>query len=259
MRKFRRIFVWICRPQAVVGFLALCLCIGALGTLARSAYATAGNGQCRSQPLRPQAVSQVDCTVRPCMALSFDDGPNPDVTPHILDILARQQVKATFFVVGAHIAGHESILKRQYAEGHEIGNHSWSHPDLSKLTPEQAGEQIQATQRAIAGVGVPVPRLLRPPYGAVSDVVVAHNNLSIVRWNIDPEDWLFRDPAKIQEHLLSQARPGAIILLHDIYPSTVAALEPALQVLKQSYQFVTVSQLLNLTPGDQGQYFSRQR
>jgi peptidoglycan/xylan/chitin deacetylase (PgdA/CDA1 family) len=257
MRKAHRIFAWICRPQALVGFAAVCLCVGALGGIIRttsnvplpprpSQYAS-------TLPVRPH----LDCSIKPCLALTFDDGPNPQTTPQVLDILARQQVKATFFVLGMRVSGHEALLRREYREGHEIGNHSWSHPDLSKLSPEDAQKQIESTQNVIAAAGVPAPKILRPPYGAINEMVDAHSNLTVVRWNIDPEDWRLKDPAKINGQLLAHVRPGSIVLMHDIYPSTVATLEPLIQALKQQYQLVTASQLLNLSPGDQGQFFAR--
>jgi peptidoglycan/xylan/chitin deacetylase (PgdA/CDA1 family) len=171
--------------------------------------------------------------------------------------LAKHQVRATFFVLGVQVAGHEQILQRMHRDGHEIGNHSWNHKDFSTLTPEEVEAQVLMTQQAIASAGVPVPKVLRPPYGAVNDMVVAHNYLSIVRWNVDPQDWKLHDPARISEHLLAGARPGAIILMHDIYPWSAAALDLSIGELKKHYQLVTASQLLNLSPGDQGQYFSR--
>jgi peptidoglycan/xylan/chitin deacetylase (PgdA/CDA1 family) len=258
MRRVPRIFAWLGRPQALIGFAAMCLCVGAIGGVLRSSVPIS----LPVTPPGPQALvqpSRIDCDSKPCLALTFDDGPNAQITPQILDILARQHVKATFFIIGLHVLGNEELLRREHREGHEIGNHTWNHPDLSKLSPEDAQAQIDVTQKVIAATGVPAPKILRPPYGAVSDMVVAHTNLTIVRWNTDPEDWHLKDPAKINEQLLAHARPGAIILMHDIYPSTVAALELALQNLKQRFQFVTASQLLNLSPGDQGQFFARFR
>jgi peptidoglycan-N-acetylglucosamine deacetylase len=258
MRKSWRIFNWMCRPQAVVGFVVICLCVSACSSMLRPHGGTSQSHFGSARPPAPAFIApHVDCAAKPCIALTFDDGPNPAVTPHILDILAQQQVKATFFVVGMRVAGNEHMLQREYREGHEIGNHSWSHPDLSKLTTEEAEQQIQATQQAIAMAGVPAPRILRPPYGAVDTAVLAHSNLSIVRWNVDPEDWKNQDPPKIFEQVMTHVRPGAVILLHDIYPSTVAVLEPLLIALKPHYQFLTASQLLNLSPGDQGQFFGR--
>lgn len=257
MRRPTRAFAWIGYPQALVGFIVLCLGMGGWGLLARPAQQSlAARASAPHQVFPARPVSLPDCRAKPCLALTFDDGPSAHITPQVLDILARQQVKATFFIIGVHVAGNESLLQRQYREGHEIGNHSWNHPDLSKLTPEESQAQLDNTQRIIAAAGVPAPKIMRPPYGVVNDMVAAHNRLTIVRWNVDPEDWKSQDPAKIQEQLLAAVRPGAIILMHDIYPATAAALEPIIQALKPSYQFVTASQLLQLSPGDQGQFFA---
>lgn len=248
---------WAVRPQLfVVGLAAVC-CLGAVWGWTRSQTQTIQSSLDFKQQVGAAQTVRPDCSAKPCIALTFDDGPNPEVTPQILDILQRYQVKATFFLVGARVPGNESIVQREYREGHEVGNHSWSHPDLSSLTPEGVQYQIKAAQQVISSAGVPMPRLLRPPYGSINDMVAAHNNMTVVRWNIDPEDWHLRDPGLINQQLMANVRPGSIILLHDIYHTTTAALEPMLQTLQQTYQFVTVSQLLNLSSGDQGQYFAR--
>lgn len=252
-------------PQAVICFVVLCLCVGALSGVVRQASAqpvapshtqlvTGGY-----EPAPMERLPRPDCNARPCLALTFDDGPHDVVTPQVLDILLRQQVKATFFIVGSRVAGREALLQREFHEGHEIGNHSWSHPDLTKLSPADAEGQISATQRAIAGAGVPAPHILRPPYGAIDSMVAARANMTIVRWNIDPEDWGHKDAAKIHQNVMEHVKPGGIILLHDIDPATVGALEPIIVELKPNYQFVTASQLLDLSPGDPGQYFGRGR
>jgi peptidoglycan/xylan/chitin deacetylase (PgdA/CDA1 family) len=229
-----------------------------MGMLVRPDLAAGASQFPLADPLSQRmAIPRIDCNAKPCLALTFDDGPNAQSSPQVLDVLARHHIKATFFIIGVHVPGNEAIVQREHREGHEIGNHTWNHPDLSKLSPEEAQSQIEATQRVIAAAGVPVPKIMRPPFGAVSDTFAAHNNLTIVRWNVDPEDWRVQNPVKIQEQLLAHVRPGAIVLLHDIYPATVAALEPSLQALTQQYQFVTVSQLLDLSPGDQGQFFAR--
>lgn len=247
------------RPPLLLGFVVLCLCAGALGGVSRPQPNHSSPLAPPSHPASaPIVTSGTNCAAVACLALTFDDGPNPEVTPYILDTLAQKRVKATFFVIGVHVAAHEDLVRSEYKEGHEIGNHTWSHPDLSKLAPEAVEEQLQLTQKAITAAGVPAPHVLRPPYGAIDDTVAAHNNLTVVRWNVDPEDWRLKDPAKIAEQIVAHARPGAIILLHDIYPTTAAALAPTIDALRQqNYQFVTVDQLLNLSPGDQGQFFAR--
>lgn len=248
------------RPQLWVCFVVLCLSVGAIGSLERFVGLTQTQDTSKQEPLRFQRSTQYphpDCTKEPCVALTFDDGPDQYTTPLILDILAREDVPATFFVVGNRIPGQEAILKRAYTEGHEIGNHTFSHPDLSRLQPSDVESQITQTQAAIMRAGVPAPRLIRPPYGMINEMVASHNHLIVVRWNVDPEDWRLKDPAKVVDLLMAQAHPGAIILLHDIQPVTVAALEPALKLLKEKYRIVSVAQLLNVTAGDEGQYFGR--
>ncbi len=253
-----QIFSWLARPQLVIGFAVLCLGMSAAGAWERQVNTSVmpflKPHTLPEQELRTQNTPSL-CVPMPCIALTFDDGPNEQITPQILDLLAKYQVRATFFVVGSHVVGHEPILKRIHNDRHEIGNHSWSHPDFSTLSPEDMELQLSRTQRAITEAGVPAPKILRPPYGVVNEMVAAHNHLSIVRWNVDPEDWKEKNPAKVAQRIIQAARPGAIILLHDTHSSSVGAIDQAVPVLKQQYQLVTVSQLLNLSPGDQGQFF----
>jgi peptidoglycan/xylan/chitin deacetylase (PgdA/CDA1 family) len=144
-----------------------------------------------------------------------------------------------------------------HQEGHEVGNHTWGHPDLTRLSPSEIHAQLEMTQAAVVAAGLPAPTLLRPPYGVVNDMVRSHVGLTIVRWNVDPGDWRSSDPSKIQADIVAQAKPGGVMLLHDRRPSTADAIGPAIQSLKPRYQFVTVSELFGLTPGDQGQFFGR--
>lgn len=255
MRQIRAVFRWLTRPQALLGFVVICLSIGGIGAAMCHPAGRTSAADTVLPPPAPPALAGVNCRARPCLAITFDDGPEPTITPQILDILARYNAKATFFVIGRQVPGQEGLLQRMRHEGHEIGNHSWSHPDLSGLPPEAVTDQLQATQRAIAAAGVPVPRLLRPPYGAVNDMMASHNRLTIVRWNVDPEDWKPTNPEAIAAHIIAHAHPGAIVLLHDIRPQAVIALEKVLLTLHGQYQFVTASQVLGLSPGDQGQYF----
>lgn len=203
------------------------------------------------------AYAGVDCALTPCMALTFDDGPNPITTPQILDILERQQVHATFFVVGSRVAGEGPLLRRMYREGHEIGSHSWSHPDLTALPPAQIMRQVNLTQAAIVREGLPAPSLFRPPYGAVNATVKNVIPMTLAMWNIDPLDWQTKDPAKVRDTILAHARPGAVVDLHDIYPVTAQSLESTIQALKPQYQLVTFSELFNLDSGQRGEYFGR--
>lgn len=261
MSAYRGSFSWIQKPQVLICFVVLCLFASAVGNFERlvsphPVHAALPREQIQKET--PKQYARPNCAIAPCVAVTFDDGPDEHTTPIVLDILAREQTPATFFVVGNRISGREAILQRMFREGHEIGNHTFGHPDLSRLSPGEVEAQIAQTQVAVMRAGVPAPRLIRPPYGSIDPMVASHNHLTVVRWNVDPEDWRLKDPAKVIELLMAQVRPGSIVLLHDIQPVTVAALESALQLLKQKYHIVSVSHLLNLTTGDEGQYFGRQ-
>lgn len=205
----------------------------------------------------PSIDISTDCAKVACLALTFDDGPSAEVTPRILDILDAHHAKATFFVIGQRVAGNEALLKRMQASGYEIGNHSWSHRKPSELSPQELEDEISRTQQAVAAAGVPAPKLFRPPYGEFNAMIRSHAQMTVIAWNVDPEDWNVRKPEKIVEAVTSHAKPGAIVDLHDIRPLTADALDAILTNLEQQYQLVTVSELLNLTPGQQGIFYGR--
>ncbi|MGT2929692.1 polysaccharide deacetylase family protein [Streptococcus dentasini] len=178
------------------------------------------------------------------VALTFDDGPNPVTTPKVLKTLKKYKAKATFFVVGQSIAGNESILKEELKAGHDIGNHSWNHPQLNKLPTNQASAQITQTSQAIEKATGQAPKLLRPPYGATNDKVRSLTNLYQVLWDVDTLDWKNRNTQAILSQVKSQVKDGSVILMHDIHPTTVNALPAVLEYLRsQGYKFVTVSEL----------------
>jgi peptidoglycan/xylan/chitin deacetylase (PgdA/CDA1 family) len=204
-----------------------------------------------------ESAQSVDCSKGRCLALTFDDGPNPVATPMILDILERQQVPATFFVVGTRAATQGATLRRMYLDGNEIGNHSWSHANMSTLSTDQVMAQINQTQSAVVLAGVPAPRLFRPPYGAVSNTMRTVIPMTFAMWNIDPLDWQERDPNKVRDRILAEAKPGGVVDMHDIYLTTAQALESAIIELKKQYHLVTYSQLFNLQAGQRGEYFGR--
>lgn len=203
------------------------------------------------------AAPTVDCSKMRCLALTFDDGPNPIATPMILDILERQHVQATFFVVGTRAATQGAILRRMYADGNEIGNHSWSHANMSVMSADQISAQINQTQAAVSAANIPAPRLFRPPYGAVSQTMRNTIPMTFAMWNIDPLDWDEKDPNKVKDRILTEVKPGGVLDLHDIYVTTAQALEPTIIELKKQYHLVTYSQLFNLQAGQRGEYFGR--
>ena len=179
------------------------------------------------------------------LALTFDDGPGGD-TPRLLDTLYKYRAKATFFVIGKNVAPHATILKREVADGHEIGNHTWAHPNLRTLSSAAIASQIQDTQTAIQQAsGGYTPQTVRPPYGVIDGNVSAHlQGLRPAFWSIDTLDWLDRDTNVIYDRIMAGAQQNAIILLHDIHPHSVdAAIRAIRQLRTDGWQLVTVSQL----------------
>lgn len=257
--------VWyrVARPQAAAALMAMSVAVwGGYASLADIVTPVQAADVPVIQPIEPKVESiaiaaPLDCAKVACLALTFDDGPKADATPRVLDILDRYSVRATFFLIGQHIPGNEALVRRIHASGHEIGNHTWSHRKLSELSPQEVQDDIARAQNAIVAAGAPAPTLFRPPYGAVDSMVLGHVPMTVVAWNIDPEDWKAKKPEKIIEHILAHAKPGAIVDLHDIYGITADALEPLIISLQQTYHLVTVSQLLNLPPGQPGIFYGR--
>jgi peptidoglycan/xylan/chitin deacetylase (PgdA/CDA1 family) len=200
----------------------------------------------------PPADGAVDCSRDSCIALTFDDGPGP-YTSQLLDELATAGVRATFFVIGQNAAAMPDLVRRAAAGGHAIGNHTWDHPHLPSLGAEQVADEVDKTTAALATAGV-VTDLMRPPYGATDDAVAsaaADRGYAQVLWDVDTQDWLNLDVAVTTQRALEGARPGAIVLMHDIHPTTVQAVPGIIEALRaQGYTFVTVPQLLGaVRPG----------
>ena len=192
------------------------------------------------------------------VALTFDDGPNATTTPQALDILAKYKIKATFFVQGQNISGNEALLKRMKSEGHEVGNHSWNHPVLTQLSLEDAKKQLSDTESAITSVLGSSSKLMRPPYGAISDDIRNSLDLSFIMWDVDSLDWKSKNEAAILTEIQRQATDGSIILMHDIHQTSVNALPKVIEYLQgQGYSFVTVSELLGNHVKPHEIYYSR--
>ena len=183
---------------------------------------------------------------RKVVALTFDDGPNPTTTNQALDTLSKYGIKATFFVLGKNVSGNEEILKRMKSDGHVIGNHSWSHPVLSKLSLDEAKKQITDTEDALTKVLGSSSKLMRPPYGAITDDIRNSLDLSFIMWDVDSLDWKNKNEASILTEIQREVKNGSIILMHDIHAETVHALPKVIDYLKgQGYDFVTVPDLLD--------------
>ena len=185
------------------------------------------------------------------IALTFDDGPHPVKTPKILEILEKNGVKATFFIVGSLAEYHPEIVKKEAALGHEIANHSYTHPRFSKLTEAEIKAEIEKTDAIIKKASGITPRLFRPPEGAYSPGIVniaASLGKETVIWTVDTLDWAKTPVDKIVENVKTNVTSGSIVLFHDCTRDgtfTSEALEILLPYLKaQGYEFVTVSELI---------------
>lgn len=202
---------------------------------------------------KPKRIVYVRCEVsKPVVALTFDDGPHPEFTPRLLDTLKKEGIKATFFMVGRCVASYPNIVKRMVDEGHEVANHSWSHPQLTAMSNAGVDSQMQRTHDAIIKACGVTPTLYRPPYGAtrLSQQKRLHEQLGYwaILWDVDPLDWQTpRTVKKVHDRVLEQTKPGSIILCHDIHETTVDAMPATITDLKaRGFQFMTVTELIKL-------------
>ena len=181
--------------------------------------------------------------------MTFDDGPHASNTPRLLDMLKQRKIKATFFVVGQCAVEYPTIMKRIAAEGHELANHSWSHPQLSAMSDAAVHDQIQKTHDAIIQSTGVTPTLMRPPFGAFTQRQQRWANgewgYKCILWDVDPLDWKVRNAARVQSEILKHTVSGSIILSHDIHKTTVDAMPETLDgLLAKGFKFVTVTELL---------------
>ncbi|WP_183163770.1 polysaccharide deacetylase family protein [Alteribacter keqinensis] len=180
------------------------------------------------------------------VALTYDDGPHSEHTTELLRHLDEFDAKATFFLLGSHVESHPSIVKEISASGHEIGNHTWNHPDLTTLEPDQVAKEIQATNEIIYKVTGEKPTVFRPPYGASDDTVGQALTEPEILWTLDTFDWQTESPEEITKVVMSEVTDGSIILLHDIHERSIKASRIILEELKEEgYEFVTVSELID--------------
>lgn len=188
------------------------------------------------------------------VALTFDDGPESELTPEILDILDEHGIKATFFVIGQNAARHTDILREIYDRGHEIGNHSWSHKYLPKISKSSKKNEILKTEELLVDVLGKHTPIFRPPYGAVKaqdKQLIDSLGYRIVNWSVDTRDWAGTSGEQIMKYVKQQLKPGGIILMHNsgntktvknmikILPTMINWIE------EQGYEFVTVTGILD--------------
>lgn len=180
---------------------------------------------------------------KPVVALTFDDGPSR-YTEEILETLRRNEVCATFFVLGNKVEDYQEVLKKSVSYHNELGNHSYNHKWLSRLPINSLKEQIEKTQQVLQKNLSYQPKYLRPTYGSVNDRIRKNTELKIVLWTVDTKDWKITNVDRIIEKATTNIKDGDIILMHDIFERSSQALEKIIPILKeQGFQFVTISEL----------------
>lgn len=179
------------------------------------------------------------------IAITFDDGPNEFTTPKILKILKENDVPATFFMLGENVNKNKEIVEKVFKSGHEIGNHSFSHNQLTLLSNKEMKEEIEKTDQAIFEITRHFPDYIRPPYGSANEELAEIGKRPFIEWSVDSRDWESKNKESIIDEVKNQVYPGSILLFHDIQPATVEALPEVIAYLySQNYVFMTISQLL---------------
>ncbi|MEM9079964.1 MAG: polysaccharide deacetylase family protein [Verrucomicrobiota bacterium] len=190
------------------------------------------------------------------IALTFDDGPHPKNTPRLLDILRQRNIKATFYVIGNSVDSYPEITRRIVAEGHELGNHTYNHPNLTKLSNAGVRKELDRTRDAIVRATGVQPRTMRPPYGALltrqREMIRSEYGYPTILWDVDPLDWKRPGTSVVRSRILSGTKSGSIVLAHDLHSTTVDAMPSTLDaLLNKGFRFITVSQLIALKGAQQ--------
>jgi len=182
------------------------------------------------------------------IALTFDDGPSK-YTEKLLDGLRERNVKATFFLLGVNAESRKDVIEQMHEDGHIIGNHTYNHIQLTKVIDEKACEDVEKLNDLIFNITGEKVEYIRPPYGSWNSRLTCLEGLTVVLWNVDTLDWSIHSKNKIARHIVKNAEDGSIVLLHDIYESSVdAALMAIDELQEQGYEFVTVDELGQTSP-----------
>lgn len=182
-------------------------------------------------------------------AITFDDGPHPQNTPRLLEMLRARNIKATFYVIGNNVNLYPEVLRQTVAEGHEIGNHTQTHRLLSKLSDAEVRKELSGCRDAIGKAAGVQPRTMRPPYGGLNQrqrvMVKEEFGYPTILWSVDPLDWKKPGPAVVASRLLAGTSAGGILLAHDLHAQTIDAMPATLDgLIRRGFKFVTVSQLI---------------
>lgn len=203
------------------------------------------NGEQKERTVIPASDVIVASDMKPKIALTFDDGPHPVYTPELLDGLKERNVQVTFFVVGKNIEGNEDIIRRMSEDGHLIGNHTYDHVEITKLSDGEASEEIGKTSDLVEKITGKPTEFVRPPFGLWKDNLECGIEMIPVMWTVDPLDWTTKNTTGVVNRVVTKAKENDIILLHDYYESSVQAALRIVDILQaEGYEFVTVDELI---------------
>ncbi len=178
------------------------------------------------------------------IALTFDDGPGK-FSDELMDFLKDRGVHVTFFMIGNQVSTYADQVRRMYEEGHELGNHSYTHPQLTKLSAKGVRSEIKKCDDAIYEAAGAYPTVMRPPYGDTNETVLANISHPVITWNVDTLDWKYRDADYVAEQVYKGAGSGNIVLVHEIHATTIKGVKVAIdRLLAEGWKFVTVTELL---------------
>lgn len=209
----------------------------------KEAEKPAGTKEPEEEKVRVEHIRKDLAPEKPMVALTFDDGPYDRVTNRIVKVLAKHDSRATFFVVGNRVERYADTMKNAYNKGNQIATHTFDHGDLSKMKKKQIRRELKRAFRVMKKINGENPTMLRPPYGNVNDKMRQTIRIPMIYWNVDTEDWASRNKDKILSRCKS-IKDGDIVLMHDLYPSTAAAVEKLVPKLrKKGFQLVTVEEL----------------
>lgn len=198
------------------------------------------------ETLSPEAIATPEPKKRSkAVALTFDDGPSTANTPTILALLKKYNAHATFFVVGNRVEAGADLLKQELELGCEIGNHSWNHANLSQMSMSAVNKNLNRTKKLVKRLTGYDIKMVRPPYGAISDAMRKKMDQPMVLWSVDTLDWKSRNAKAVFREVKKQVHDGSIILVHDIHESTAQAMKTVIPwLIKNDYDILTVSELM---------------
>lgn len=198
-----------------------------------------------SETDNPEQEEKAESAEKPMLALTFDDGPNPTSTPVLLDGLKKRGVKVTFFVIGSNAKKNPDIVKQEAQDGHIVGNHTYNHVEITKVSEEVARKEIMDTSKLVEEITGQPTQYMRPPFGAWQKELEMELEVMPVLWNVDPLDWTTENEDEIVNKVVTDVKENDIILLHDCYISSVNAALRIVDILqKEGYEFVTVEELI---------------